>query len=362
MIELVRHIEILLLENDCVVVPGFGGFITHYMPASWNDEEKLFLPPMRTIGFNPQLKMNDGILVQSYMEVYNTDFSDATKILEQEVDKFIGLLHKEGKVELANIGELSLSIHGTYVFLSYDEKIISPLFYGLDSFEMKDIRTLLQQSPAKEMTISQPKATTAKKMYEIRINRALVRNAVAAVAAIFLFFFMSAPIENTYVEKENYAQLLPADLFGKIEQHSLLTTPIINTSEINVEIQPEAVADNSLKVETEVAQQEKTSVPVAVKEVKVAKGEVQKASISQEVTKRASKLHHIIVASLASENDAHTMVSDLKQQGYSNACVLTGEARVRVSIGSYNTREEADRQIVEIRKNNAYKSAWLLVR
>ena len=28
MIELAQHIETLLLENDCVIVPGFGGFAT----------------------------------------------------------------------------------------------------------------------------------------------------------------------------------------------------------------------------------------------------------------------------------------------------------------------------------------------
>ena len=33
MIELAQHIEVLLLENDCVIVPGFGGFIAHYAPA-----------------------------------------------------------------------------------------------------------------------------------------------------------------------------------------------------------------------------------------------------------------------------------------------------------------------------------------
>ena len=33
MIELARHIEILLLENDCVIVPELGGFIAHYQPV-----------------------------------------------------------------------------------------------------------------------------------------------------------------------------------------------------------------------------------------------------------------------------------------------------------------------------------------
>ena len=74
MIELSQHIEVLLLENDCVIVPGLGGFVAHYTPAI-QVEENVFLPPTRTIGFNPQLKLNDGLLVQSYMAVYDTNLS-----------------------------------------------------------------------------------------------------------------------------------------------------------------------------------------------------------------------------------------------------------------------------------------------
>lgn len=79
MIELAKHIEVLLLDNDCVIVPGFGGFVTHYIPATRIAEENLFLPPTRIIGFNPSLTMNDGLLAQSYASVYDTTFPDATK-------------------------------------------------------------------------------------------------------------------------------------------------------------------------------------------------------------------------------------------------------------------------------------------
>ena len=68
MISLARHIELLLLEHDCVIVPGLGGFIANHADARYTgDEEHLFLPPYRTIGFNQQLQVNDGLLVQSYM-------------------------------------------------------------------------------------------------------------------------------------------------------------------------------------------------------------------------------------------------------------------------------------------------------
>ena len=32
MLELVRHIEYLLTEHDCVLVPGLGGFVLQYVP------------------------------------------------------------------------------------------------------------------------------------------------------------------------------------------------------------------------------------------------------------------------------------------------------------------------------------------
>ena len=45
MIELAQHIEVLLLENDCVIVPGLGGFVAHYAPAMRVAEENTFFAP-----------------------------------------------------------------------------------------------------------------------------------------------------------------------------------------------------------------------------------------------------------------------------------------------------------------------------
>ena len=100
MIELARHIEILLLENDCVIIPDFGGFIAHYQPARYIKEENLYLPPVRTIGFNPQLTINDGLLVQSYMQAHHTDFPDATRMIEEEVAGLKEQLYQNGCAEM----------------------------------------------------------------------------------------------------------------------------------------------------------------------------------------------------------------------------------------------------------------------
>ncbi len=143
MIELAQHIEALLLENDCVIVPNFGGFVAHYAPATYVKKKKIFfLPPTRIIGFNSQLKLNDGVLVQSYMSAHDTSFADATRMVEKEVNAFVEILHEEGKADLENVGEIRYNIYGNYEFTPYDHKITTPSLYGLDSFEMRELSAL----------------------------------------------------------------------------------------------------------------------------------------------------------------------------------------------------------------------------
>lgn len=342
MIELAQHIEALLLENDCVIVPGLGGFVAHYAPAVRVEEDNLFLPPIRTIGFNPQLNLNDGILAQSYMTVYDTNFSDATKRVEKEVSSLISILHEEGTADLDNIGELRYTIQNTYEFLPYDDKITTPYLYGLDSFVMKELCAL--QRP--EEKILAPLLPKEKKSYEIKINRTLLRNTAAMIAAIALFFFMSTPVENTYVEKDNYAQLLPTDLFEKIEKQSVAMTPVT----IGQTSGRERTATAKKEV---VATRAAVTKPIAVKEIKVAKA-------PEAEVKQPENHYHIIVAGGIGLKDAEKIAEQLRKQGFAQAKALSNTDKVRVSIMSFATSEEATRQMLQLRKNEAYQNAWML--
>ena len=43
MISIDRHISRLIASNDCVIVPGFGAFLSHRIPAHYNAEEQIFI-------------------------------------------------------------------------------------------------------------------------------------------------------------------------------------------------------------------------------------------------------------------------------------------------------------------------------
>ena len=361
MIELAQHIETLLLENDCVIVPGFGGFVAHYSPATRVKEENIFLPPTRTIGFNPQLKLNDGVLVQSYMSAYDTSFADASRIVEKEVNEFIGLLHEEGKAHLDNIGEIQSNIYGNYEFVPYDYKITTPSLYGLDSFEIHELSALQQ----KEKVLIPTYPEKEKKTFEISINRAYLRNAAAMIAAIVLFFAFSTPVENTDVQKNNYAQLLPSELFEQIEKQSVAITPVYVKNDAAQQAKKFSASSASTKTSSakkHTTDKAKTSKPIAVREVKVVKQETAAPAPAVKSQESANHPFHIIVAGGISLKDAEAIATQLKSKGFADAKALNTDDKVRVSISSFNNRDEATKQLLELRKNDTYKNAWLLAK
>ena len=396
MIELAQHIEALLLENDCVIVPGLGGFVGHYTPAVRLAEENRFLPPARVIGFNPSLKMNDGLLVQSYASVYGTSFSDATRRIEHQVCRLQNKLYEEGKVELANIGELRCSVYGALSFVPFDSKLTTPYLYGWQGFEMRELQAMPQQRTA-AAGADRSVAPIHRRRRNFRMQGAVIRHAMSAVAAVLLFFLLSTPIENTGMMEENYARLMPSELFSQMGHPSLVVTP--------VGLDVPAVTQQQPK--------KKVTVPVAVKEVKVKAAATAKAMPTEKTAKavsaekaikavsaekaakdtkavlaektakavpaekagqtakvipaeklvpaeKAAKPYHIIVASVGSEQDAHRMAEQLKQKGFSKACAVIGNGKMRVSIQACSSEAEAYKALKEIRAMEAYQSAWVL--
>jgi len=56
------------------------------------------------------------------------------------------------------------------------------------------------------------------------------------------------------------------------------------------------------------------------------------------------------------------MANRLNAKGFAEAKALNTDGKVRVSIRSFSNREEATKQLLELRKNETYKNAWLLAK
>ena len=385
MIELAKHIEKLLLDNDCVIVPELGGFIAHYQPARYEEGEGVFMPPYRSVGFNPQLMMNDGLLVQSYMQAHHTDYPDAVREIAQGVGALKDKLFQEGVVELSGVGSLYYTIRDTYEFHPELNGVLTPSLYALDSFLIKPL--------ALEQVEEEIRPEFVEKKAPREFNMRWLNNAVAVAVAVILFFVLSVPVENTYVEKGNYASLGTECLFDAIRSQSMATTlsaeakePQRNKTHVTpVAVKVEKVAPAVVeapkeepkaavveaKVETKVeakvapkAEVKKEVKAETKKEAKVeaVKSEKKVASVAKPaVAPKASKKNfHVIVASLPTLSDAERILKGYKQNGYSEATVVEGNGRFRIALYSFSDKVSASKKQNELKQIDAFKDAWVL--
>ena len=328
MIELSKHIEILLLKHNCVIVPQLGGFIAQDVPARYIPEENLFLPPHRTVGFNPQLTLNDGLLVQSYMQAYDTNYPETLKLIEQAVSSLNAELQQQGEYELSGIGKLTLNIDGVYNFTPNEAGILSPELYGLDAVSVK-LNDSANEEEFSEEERTNTKSRNNTKNYTFSINRELVNYVAAAVVAIFFYFVWATPItDNSAITPQQASLLFPHTIqhiqksipeFVPVENDSVLESEITNTTTYQANM-PQAGTDIT-----------------------------------------APNDYAIVLVSCIPMKNAEAFVNELKEKGIDNVSILTKRNMIRVVYGAYSSEANAYTDLVKLRKQDStFKDAWIL--
>ncbi len=341
MIRLGRHIEILLLDNDCVIVPDFGGFVAHQVSARYDERDHTFLPPMRTLGFNPQLRINDSLLAQSYVTAYDLSYPEAVRRIEEEVDELKQVLSNEGHYTLADIGKLSVNDNGNYLFEPCEAGILSPEYYGLGGCHFLTLQeagfTPLEEAEPKvpapvstneatgpsllEFTVNEGEYHDEDEEHTIKIKVSWIRNAMAMAAAIVAFFVMATPIANSDLNTSSMTQMQSQLLYRMMPQ------------------------DTNVVPATPVADPLKS----------------QAAPESNTNTAQPAMAHHpfcIVLASHVKMHNAERYIEQLKQEGY-EAQVYIYKNVVRVVYGSYETEEEAYQQLRKINTKKGFNEAWV---
>ena len=358
-IELERHIEILLLSNDCVIVPDFGGFMAHHVDAHYDEDEGLFLPPQRTLGFNPQLKINDSLLAQSYVEAYDISYPEAVLRIEDEVNELKMHLQTKGFYELSSIGTLEFNENGNYVFTPCEAGILTPDLYGLCSFEMTPLKisaapvpeTVEEEEEEKEATQifninpleRDAETTEAEAEVEaedeeeedvVRIKFSWIRNAVAVAAILLAGFFAAMPTGKTEMMTRTISNINSNLFFGMMSKDT-------NTSKI--EISKADIQKPTNKADT-ISKLEKIKTEQTVKAEPVKKG------------------YCIVLASQVSKRNAEMFIERLKAKGLDSAEIYVkqkAQSIRRVVCGNFQTQEEAYNELRKIHKDEELKDAWV---
>ena len=362
-IELERHIEILLLDNDCVIVPDLGGFMAHYSEAHYDDSDQMFLPPSRTLGFNPALKMNDSLLAQSYIEAYDISYPEALKRIEDEVNELRQHIENEGYYELNDIGVLRVNEYGSYEFEPCEAGILTPALYGLSSVEIDPlesiapafVETKTRAVKIEPATDSEPKEEKAREVKmtsplfdeddnddKVHIRVSVLRNIAAAAIAIFAFFLISTPLNN-----------------GSRKEMSMLN---MNTETLT-RILPKTTVQGVAEVKGITAKEFNKMEVKAIQKSEVENLETSSSSVSenQEVKPEEQNLPYytIVLASHVSKKNAAAYVEKLRKAGFNEAQVYSDRSTTRVIFNQYKSEAEAYGALHEMREYTEFNDAWV---
>lgn len=368
--ELERHIEILLLSNDCVIVPDFGGFMAHHVDARYDGRDNMFLPPLRTVGFNPQLKMNDSLLAQSYVEAYDISYPEAIDRLANEVAEIRQRLENEGKYEINNIGTIYLNEDGNYTFEPCEAGILTPNYYGLGGFDMLPLSTqeneptvtlektnstniaenieINQEEKQAEPVVALQNAT-ANSVFDVNdddekpsaefilVKKSWLRNLAAACIAIIAFFAISTPLRTPNVQTSKIdtgmlTRIMPKELVTQNTHQTELASKAENSEKV-LKINPETNKD--------------------------ANDEVNEKKIDQAELKSAKPYYGIVLASRVTKRNAANYVETLQAKGFKAAKVVITATNVKVVYGSYETEGQAYKALHDLRNNEVFADGWI---
>lgn len=371
MVELAKHIEILLLNNDCVIVPGFGGFMAHHVDSVYDEEERLFLPPSRTLGFNPKLHINDSLLALSYVEAYDISYPDAIKRIEAEVSEMRQLINNQGFFELPDIGVILTNDEGNLEFEPCSAGILTPELYALSSFECNKLSKLsekqeetiptvgvaapeaqkpVEEEPVKTVVVElQQEQQEVESEYEdyeddvVTIKVSTLKKIAAVAVVLLVVVFAILPFGGYNYFDGLQKGSIDTGLLTKVMPKAQTTTPeelgaikVINGAAVRIdrtEAENKVVADAANNTASGTVSQVEESKPTFV----------------------------IVLASRVTKTNAERFVSSLIKKGVKDARVIGASNGSKVICGKYSSESEAMNGVHELREmSSEFKDAWVM--
>jgi hypothetical protein len=333
-----KYISELFFDYDCVILPGFGGFVASYAPASIHPTQHTFTPPYKKIVFNKRLVNNDGLLANHISLAENIPFSKAMDMINAFIGDCQARLQNGKKVELQDVGTLYLDVEKSIRFEPANTVNYLGDAYGLSEF----------RSPAiKRGSYSEglPKTFKDREAIPLKVKKLNVKKYVAlALSAPLIFAMIWVPLKTDLLHDINYSSLNPFQKNIATYQPRIAMPELIKLEDLS----PKPMATTSADETVNANSNDESVDPVALSI------ETEKANIPSRA------LHfHIVGGCFEMLSNAENLVNEMTGQNMNASIIGKNKDGLHiVSLGDFPTREEAYAQLPLIRKNNP--EAWLL--
>lgn len=316
----------LLKFNDCVIIPGFGGFIANYSSAKVDFNSQEFFPPSKSIAFNKSLNSNDGLLLNHISKSRNLSWEKAVEEVENFVESVNNSLKNNDVVEFPGLGCFVLN-QNVLVFTPFDYNDLLEDSYGLSvftypmlKFERKPVFVQTKDKDKKQRKSLRPLVYTL--------------TSAAVLAGLVTLSFHFGLFENQTKNTETAKVVSVENIIKPSITPETTEIAVLPTEEIQEDIIEEEIVENIIEEDF-------------VKPDLTINTNTQSHSV------------HVIAGVFSSSENAHNLCEKYKSQGF-ESIILPHNNMYRVSLKSFADTKTAYAELPNLKEKADNQALWVL--
>ncbi len=301
--EISQYIKEILLLNDCVIIPEFGGFVANYKSATIENNQ--FFAPTKEIAFNNKLISNDGLLINYISEAEGLDYFSAKQKLDSFVEETMLNLERNRNVYFEGVGYLHYDSRENLQFEPQLKQNLLVESYGLQNFSYEKLYQRQIPKPAFKLEYREP--------IPVIFQKRKLKKLVVAIPLLIAMALIPMKQTNEYLSRSDMG---------------MWETLIQSTPAAPIQTQEQNLTENSATL---------------------ASAEVESFN------------YFIIGGSFRSEENASKYIQQLKEQGYSGQNLGVFKGLNRVAMKGFATMGEAQKELNSLLTKNPGSGVWIHV-
>ena len=383
----------LLLQNNCVIIPSFGGFVAQQISAKIDFKTGKAFPPSKSILFNKQLINNDGLLINEFAKKNSKSYDESSVEVGEKVTEWNQTIQAGGRVELDRIGILYNDAENNLCF--EQDRFFNLLLasFGLEQVrfiteeDVQIIEKTIEFKERKVVPVLQTELTVEKTtIIEHPVLQPKKKKAWKYIAAAcFLpiaFYSIWIPMKTDVLESGlisfqdfnpfhttelvQYSQESTALSLKKKDEFSSLSDQIkelpndvsVYSYKYSDELYMPVAVDKTSDEDIEIANNTHENAVSNVTEKSASNG--NEVSVSNAIEMPASSVVEMnyIVGCFGDKNNAVNLVEKLKSEGLTARIIDFHNGLHRVTAGSAISLEELNR--IKLSANSIGLKGWTL--
>lgn len=301
--EINQYIKELLLLNDCVIIPEFGGFVANYKPATFENNQ--FFPPTKEIAFNTKLISNDGLLINYVVEAEGLNYFSAKQKLEGFVEETLLNLERNRNIYFEGVGYLHYDSRENLQFETQLKQNLLVDSFGLHNFSYEKLYQ--RQIPKPAFRIEHHESVP------VIFQKRKLKKMIVAVPLLIAMALIPLKHNKEYLSKSDMG---------------MWETLMQSTPEAPSITQAQNMAEYTANVTT---------------------------------AKTEQLRYFIIGGSFKSEENADKYIQQLKEKGYTGQNLGIFLGLNRVAMKGFTTMEEAQKELNSYLYQNPRSGVWIHV-